>query len=97
MLHRLGVRVNDGWVLPEPPLSAISNIGVPVAVVHGRRDRLIPAGEARLLFDSAPEPRHLEVVTRMGHGIDEPGREAVLKAIDWVMDEQTREVPAADC
>jgi alpha-beta hydrolase superfamily lysophospholipase len=95
MLHRLGVRINIGWVLPDPPLSAIGQIGVPVAVVHGRRDRLIRAGEARLLFEGAAEPRRLDVVARMGHGIDDAAREAVVGAIDWVMDVPSGEVPAA--
>jgi alpha-beta hydrolase superfamily lysophospholipase len=95
MLHRLGVRINTGWVLPDPPLSAISQMGVPVALVHGRRDRLIRAGEARLLFDGAAEPRRLDVVARMGHGIDDAAREAVVAAIDWVMDVPSGEVPAA--
>jgi alpha-beta hydrolase superfamily lysophospholipase len=96
MRHRLGVRINNGWALPEPPLSAISQIRLPVAVVHGRRDRLIRPGEARLLYDAALEPRHLEVVARMGHGIDASAREAVVRAIDWVMDVPAGEVSAAD-
>jgi alpha-beta hydrolase superfamily lysophospholipase len=96
MLHRLGVRINIGWVLPDPPLSAISQMGVPVALVHGRRDRLIRAGEARLLFDGAAEPRRLDVVARMGHGIDDAAREAVVGAIDWVMDVPSGELPAAN-
>ncbi len=95
MLHRLGVRINTGWVLPDPPLSAISQMGVPVALVHGRRDRLIRAGEARLLFDGAAEPRRLDVVAHMGHGIDDAAREAVVAAIDWVMDLPSGEIPAA--
>jgi alpha-beta hydrolase superfamily lysophospholipase len=96
MLHRLGVRINTGWVLPDPPLSAISQMAVPVALVHGRRDRLIRAGEARLLFDGAAEPRRLDVVARMGHGIDDAAREAVVGAIDWVMNVPSGEVPAAN-
>ncbi|HEX4540001.1 MAG TPA: alpha/beta fold hydrolase [Acidimicrobiales bacterium] len=96
MLHRLGVRINTGWVLPDPPLSAISHMGVPVALVHGRRDRLIRAAEARLLFDGAAEPRRLDVVARMGHGIDDAARGAVVEAIDWVMDVPSGEVPAAN-
>jgi alpha-beta hydrolase superfamily lysophospholipase len=96
MLHRLGVRINTGWVLPDPPLSAISRMAVPVALVHGRRDRLIRAGEARLLFDGAAEPRRLDVVARMGHGIDDAAREAVVGAIDWVMNVPSGEVPAAN-
>ena len=96
MLHRLGVRITTGWVLPEPPLSAISQMSVPVALVHGRRDRLIRAAEARLLFDGAAEPRRLDVVARMGHGIDDAAREAVVGAIDWVMDVPSGEVPAAN-
>ena len=67
-----------------------------VALVHGRRDRLIRAGEARLLFDGAAEPRRLDVVARMGHGIDDAAREAVVGAIDWVMDVPSGEVPAAN-
>jgi alpha-beta hydrolase superfamily lysophospholipase len=96
MLHRLGVRINTGWVLPDPPLSAISQMAVPVALVHGRRDRLIRAGEARLLFDGATEPRRLDVVAHMGHGIDDAAREAVVGAIDWVMDVPSGEAPAAN-
>jgi alpha-beta hydrolase superfamily lysophospholipase len=96
MLHRLGVRINIGWTLPDPPLSAIGQVGVPVAVVHGRRDRLIRAGEARLLFDRAAEPRRLDVVARMGHGIDDAAREAVVSAIDWVMDISSGEAPAVN-
>lgn len=96
MLHRFGVRINMGWVLPEPPLSAIGLIGVPLALVHGRRDRLIRAGEARLLFDGAAEPRRLDVVTRMGHGIDEAARPAVIRAIEWLMDVPSGELPAAN-
>ncbi len=96
MLHRFGVRINIGWVLPDPPLSAIGQLGVPVAIVHGRRDRLIRAGEARLLFDRAAEPRRLDVVAHMGHGIDEAAREAVVEAIDWVMDVPSGELPAAN-
>jgi alpha-beta hydrolase superfamily lysophospholipase len=96
MLRRFGVRVNMGWVLPDPPLAAIGEIAVPLALVHGRRDRLIRAGEARLLFDRAAEPRRLDVVARMGHGIDDPARAAVLEAIDWVMDVPSGEVPAAN-
>ena len=96
MLHRFGVRINMGWVLPEPPLSAIGQIGAPLALVHGRRDRLIRAGEARLLFDGAAEPRRLDVVAHMGHGIDEAARDAVLRAIEWVMDAPSGEIPAAN-
>ena len=84
-----------GWVLPEPPVSVIGKIGVPLALVHGRRDRLIRAAEARLLFDGAAEPRRLDVVARMGHGIDEAAREAVVRAIEWVMDVPSGEAPAA--
>ena len=96
MLRRLGVRINMGWVLPAPPLSAIGRVGVPLALVHGRRDRLIRAREARLLFEGAAEPRRLDVVAHMGHGIDDAARQAVVTAIDWVMEVPSGEVPAAN-
>ena len=85
-----------GWVLPAPPLSAIGRIGVPLALVHGRRHRLIRAREARLLFEGAAEPRRLDVVAHMGHGIDDAARQAVVTAIDWVMEVPSGEVPAAN-
>jgi uncharacterized protein len=94
MLRRFGVRINMGWVLPEPPLSAIGQIAVPLALVHGRRDRLIRAGEARLLFDGAADPRRLDVVAGMGHGIDEAARPSVVEAIDWVMNVPSGEAAA---
>ena len=86
MRHRLGVRVGADWALAEPPLSIVGGIGVPIAVVHGRRDRLIRPAEARLLVEAAHEPRRLDVVSRMGHGIDEHARAAVMASIEWLMD-----------
>ncbi len=96
MLRRFGVRINMGWKLPEPPLSAIGEIAVPLAIVHGRRDRLIRSGEARLLFDGAAEPRRLDVVAHMRHGIDDAARDAVVRAIEWVMEVSSGEMPAAN-
>ncbi|MGH9063236.1 MAG: alpha/beta hydrolase [Acidimicrobiales bacterium] len=78
------VRVERGWALTRPPLSLVGASRVPLAVVHGARDRLIRPHEARLLFSRAPEPRLLAVVADMGHGLDQAGRGAAVRAVEWV-------------
>jgi alpha-beta hydrolase superfamily lysophospholipase len=93
MRRRLGVRVGADWRLAEPPVSIVGRIGAPIAVVHGRRDRLIRSGEARLLFEGAHEPRRLDVVSGMGHGIDEHARAAVLASLEWLMDSRASDDP----
>lgn len=47
--------------------SRIGEIQVPILVIHGRRDELIPFEEGQALFDLANEPRELYVVERAGH------------------------------
>jgi len=81
----LGVQVMPGWSIGQSPLSLIDQVHVPVAVIHGSRDRIIRPSQARLLFAGAPEPRSLDVVADMGHGIDSAGgRRAACDAVEWV-------------
>jgi len=81
----LGVHVMPGWSIGDPPLSLIDQVHVPVAVVHGSRDRIIRASQARLLYARALEPRRLDLVADMGHGIDSAGgRRAACDAVAWV-------------
>jgi pimeloyl-ACP methyl ester carboxylesterase len=79
-----GVRVSPRWVRPPEPRSSISRLTVPVAVIHGRADRFIPAVEAVELVRQAGGLHRLELVADMGHAYDPIGTPAILDAVAWV-------------
>jgi len=64
--------------LPFPPawlfmrsrfdnLDLIRRVTVPVFVVHGDRDELVPFEQGREVFDAAPEPKQFYVIHGAGH------------------------------
>jgi fermentation-respiration switch protein FrsA (DUF1100 family) len=63
-------------------------VTAPIAFIHGARDRFILPTAAAELYESAPEPRRLEIVPGMGHAYDPAGTAAILGAIDWVLQER---------
>ncbi|MGH9103195.1 MAG: alpha/beta hydrolase [Acidimicrobiales bacterium] len=83
----LHVRIDPHFDVPEPPLSVVGRIAVPVAFLHGSRDRIFSSVEARLLHARGGGPRHLEVVTGMGHGLAPGSGTAVVTALEWVLSE----------
>lgn len=48
-------------------IDRISRIQVPVLVIHGAADRLIPASQARTLFAQANQPKQLYIVPSADH------------------------------
>jgi fermentation-respiration switch protein FrsA (DUF1100 family) len=50
-----------------PSLRRIPNLRVPLLVIHGDRDPIVPASHGRALFEAAPEPKRLEVFPGLGH------------------------------
>jgi uncharacterized protein len=42
-------------------------VKVPLFIVHGARDAIIPLGQARHVFHAANEPKSLTVVPQAGH------------------------------
>jgi fermentation-respiration switch protein FrsA (DUF1100 family) len=46
----------------------IQNITVPLLVVHGTRDRIIPVEHGRKVFELAGSPKRLEIFEGAGHG-----------------------------
>jgi fermentation-respiration switch protein FrsA (DUF1100 family) len=48
-------------------VSKLPRVKCPVLVAHGDRDRIIPVGQGRRLFDAAPEPKRLVVVEGADH------------------------------
>jgi pimeloyl-ACP methyl ester carboxylesterase len=82
--RRLHVRLAPTWSDPDPPRRLAYRLSVPVAVIHGRADRLIPPSEAALLASAAPNAR-LILVPRMGHAFDRAAVPAVMRAVDWIL------------
>ncbi|HEX9124385.1 MAG TPA: alpha/beta fold hydrolase [Actinomycetota bacterium] len=82
--RRMHVRVSATWTNPEPPQVLASRLTVPLAVVHGRRDRFISPREARHLAAAAPRAR-LILVPEMRHAFDRAAVPAVREAVDWVL------------
>lgn len=48
-------------------LSRISGLKVPLLMLHGERDRVVPLAQGQSVFDAAPEPKDFHVVWGAGH------------------------------
>jgi uncharacterized protein len=48
-------------------LARISEVKAPILILHGDRDRVVPARFGRALFDAAPEPKELWIAPEAGH------------------------------
>ncbi len=48
-------------------IDQIAEVRVPLLVVHGARDRVIPVGQARHLYTKAPHPKRLVILPRGDH------------------------------
>jgi pimeloyl-ACP methyl ester carboxylesterase len=83
--RQMGVTVAPGFVRAESPVELVARIRSPLAIVHGRRDRVIPVSSAYALHAAATGPRRLSVVERMGHAFEEFGRAAVTAAAAWAL------------
>lgn len=68
---------------PEEKVSALAP--VPLLVVHGDLDDLVPLGEAYRLHDAAAEPKELYVVKGGGHRL-RLNPEAMDVAVPWIME-----------
>ena len=50
-----------------PSLRRIAELRVPVLVIHGDRDDLVPLMYGEALYEAAPEPKRLHVIEGVGH------------------------------
>ena len=57
----------------------------PLAVVHGERDRFIPAREAAGLFSASGGERRLFLVPRMGHAFHRAAVPVIGEAVEWAV------------
>lgn len=50
------------------PLQAVSHISpIPLLIIHGDKDNVVPLAHGRILFDAAAQPREMWVVSNGGH------------------------------
>jgi pimeloyl-ACP methyl ester carboxylesterase len=82
---RLGVRITERWRREPPPVDIVGRLRVPLAVVHGRRDRFLLPAEAHALHDAAPEPKRLYLVQGMGHGYEDHAVPVIADAVTWAL------------
>ncbi|MBV8994922.1 MAG: alpha/beta hydrolase [Pseudonocardiales bacterium] len=50
-----------------PTIRRIGRLEMPVLVLHGDRDRIVPLSQGRKLFEAAREPKQLHVFSGLGH------------------------------
>jgi len=91
--RRLGVRLAKAWSSLDPPAELVARLSVPVAIVHGLRDRFIQPTAARTLYARARDPRRIELVPRMGHAYDDHAVPAVLHSVEWAISAARSRVP----
>jgi alpha-beta hydrolase superfamily lysophospholipase len=69
LLDLYGTRVGSVAEAVTPPIDLVAGIApVPVAIVHGERDRYVPLADAYALYERLSEPRRLVVLRDFGHG-----------------------------
>lgn len=85
----LRVQIAAEWNDPVPPIDLIGRVGVPVALLHGDRDRFIPPTAAEELYEQATEPRRVTIVEHMGHAFDDAAVPAIVDAVDWTLSATT--------
>jgi len=79
----LGVRLSPEWRGLDPPARLASIVEGPLAVVHGRNDRFVPAAAAHKLFAAARGPRRLDLVRGMGHAFQQRAVAPIVAALEW--------------
>lgn len=82
----IDVRVAPEWRHPEPPIMLVRRLSVPIAIIHGQRDRFIPLRDAYELYQVAREPRRLDLVTMMSHALQPAATGPICNAVDWVVE-----------
>ncbi len=92
LLARLILRRAQGLAgvsLDRPrPIDLAPRIEIPVLVIHGANDSLIPAADARRLAESFPRPAPLIVVAGAGHNsVVEVGGRTLLEQIAGFLDD----------
>lgn len=69
-------------------LNKVQSLQMPLLLLHGTRDGLVPAYMSQDLFEVAPEPKRLLLIPDAGHhNVSEFGGRQYLEAIQWVVEQ----------
>lgn len=82
--RRMNVHIAP-WTSPESPRSLVERISVPVAVVHGRRDAIIPHNRGLAKVIGEVPGRSVVLVQAMGHAFDPVGHRPICDAVAWAL------------
>jgi fermentation-respiration switch protein FrsA (DUF1100 family) len=66
-------------------MTILNRIRVPIAIVHGDRDRFILPSEALELYDACQSPRRLALIPEMGHAFDRASVDPIRAAVEWLL------------
>ena len=93
------VAAHHYWFLPVRALlrdrfdsgARIGSVRCPVAIVAGDRDRVVPIGFSRRLFDAAPQPKTFVTVPGADHNdADLAAGSAIVDALTWALEQRPR-------
>ena len=84
--RHMNVRIAP-WTSPESPRSLVGRVEVPLVVVHGRRDTIIPHGAGLATAISDDPRRSVVLVQSMGHAFDPVGHEQICGAVSWTLNQ----------
>jgi uncharacterized protein len=76
------------WLLTQrfDSISKVRSLQVPILLIHGTTDDVVPVDMARQLYAAAPEPKMLHLVENANHfNVYQPGDRSYLKAIQQFM------------
>jgi alpha-beta hydrolase superfamily lysophospholipase len=88
------VRIYPEWNPSEPPRSVAKRVAssVPLAIVHGQNDHLIPFRFSLGVSITQVPDAHAIVVPGMGHAFDPVGYGPICDALEWVLNASSRAV-----
>jgi fermentation-respiration switch protein FrsA (DUF1100 family) len=68
-----------------PSLKLVRDLHVPLLVLHGDRDDIVPLEQGRALLDAAPGPKRMRVLRGAGHNdvLDREGRTLADEIASW--------------
>jgi pimeloyl-ACP methyl ester carboxylesterase len=86
-MARAQYKVIPAPLVPDvyPSLDRIGDLHVPLLVIHGDRDEIVPFQQSQELFDASPGPKRMRAVPGVGHNdiLDRAGRDLAADIADW--------------
>ena len=59
-------------------------------IIHGTRDKVLPASNSRKIYEAAPEPKELRLLNDAGHGLTHAREELLTLLLRWIPEQLAR-------